>query len=301
MVESVKFWKRGVVVAMGTAVFALGLSTASAELTLPRLSPKAGVMQHVGVTKVKVSYFSPAKRGRKIWGGLLPYNKLWRTGANGATRISFTHDAVVGGVKVKAGTYAIFTKPGKKSWSVMLNTNYKQGGTRGYKEKNNVAVFQVKPVKGPDRERMTFVFANTTDNTTELHLEWAGVRVVLPLQFNTRVNALANIAKTLNNGWRPYFQAARYLLEAGDLDAAMQHIDTSIAIETTWWNTWVKSQILAKMGQVKEAIQHAKEAQKTGAKDYVFKRFFAKRVAKALKEWKASNAAKPTTRPAGQK
>lgn len=286
-------WSRGILCATLALAFVIGESNpADAQLQLPRLSVYSKVIQHVGVTEISVEYSSPAKRGRKIFGGLVPYGKLWRTGANAATRISFSTDVVIGGDKVKAGTYALYTTPGEKSWTVVLNTNYKTGGTRGYKESNNVASFQATPVQGPDRERLTFLFANTTDNSTHLHLEWAGVAVPMPIKVHTKKNSLANINKALGRGWRPYFSAARYLHRAGHHYKALKHINTSMAIQTNWWNSWVKAQILSKVGTLNSAIQLAKQAQTLGANDRIFKNFFAKRAAKAISKWTAALAKK---------
>lgn len=286
-------WIRGSLVALFVVAFVVGeTSSAEAQMLLPRLSSYAKVIQHVGVTEIAVTYYSPAKRGRKIFGGLVPFGKLWRTGANSATRISFSTAVTVGGTKVKAGTYALYTIPGEKSWKVILNTHYKTGGTRGYKESNNVAAIDVTPAKGPARERMTFLFANSTDTSTHLHLEWAGTAVAIPIKTNTKKNSLANINKALKRGWRPYFSAGRYLYRAGHYYKALKHINTSIAIESNWWNNWVKGQILAKLGAHESAIQHAKNAQKMGASDRIFTRFFAKRAAKGIATWTAAIAKK---------
>jgi hypothetical protein len=129
-----------VVTALGTLLVAPPPSArAQAAPELPQPSPKARVEQRVGLTDFAVDYSSPGVKGRKIWGGLVPYDELWRTGANAPTTLKASRDFTFGGTAVPAGTYSLFTIPGKKSWIVILNTNLAVAATRGYDEKNDVA------------------------------------------------------------------------------------------------------------------------------------------------------------------
>lgn len=297
-------WKRSAFcIGLCSALVLMSYSmVAQAELSLPRPSPLAKVTQQVGVTDISVTYFSPGKRGRAIWGGLVPYGQLWRTGANGATVLSLSHDATIGGTKVKAGTYAIFSKPGQTSWWVMINTNYKTGGTRGYHEKNDVAKFEAKPQTSADRERLTFLFENTTENSTDLCLEWAGVKIAIPIQVDTKSYAAANIDAALKHGWRPYFEAARHYYSIADYKKARTYIDQALALHKNWWNSWLKAQIMGKQHKLLQALKHAKRAQKLGANDYVYKNFFAQVVAQSVASWSAElarqNAEAATSQPA---
>lgn len=265
-----------------TAVYAQ-----SAEL--PQASPKARVEQRVGVTDFAVDYSSPGVKGRTIWGGLVPYDELWRTGANAATKLEASAPFTFGGKEVKAGTYALYTIPGKDSWTVMLNTNAETGGTRGYDKKNDVATITVKPEASPMRERMTFIFSDTTDSSTRLDLEWEKLRVSIPITVETQEMAMSNIDKSLADAWRPHFTAARYLLDNdGDLGKALTYIDTSIEIKPTWWNSWVRAQVLAKQGKSAEAVAAAEQAQSLGKGDEIFEGFFKESVGKAIADWKKS-------------
>lgn len=262
---------------------------ASAQgLEVPAPSPKARVEQRLGLTNFSVDYSSPGVKGRKIWGDLVPYNQLWRTGANMATKLTASRDFDFGGKKVKAGSYAIFTIPGEKSWTVMLNTNHETGGTNGYDKKNDVATITVKPEAiSPGRERLTFLFSDTTDDATRLDLEWEKLRVSVPIKVDTKAHVTASIDSSLNEAWRPHFTAARYALDNnGDLKAALGWIDTSIAIKPTWWNNWVRAQILAKQGRSSDAVAAAEKAQTLGKGDRVYEEFFKEEVIKALGEWK---------------
>lgn len=269
------------------ATFAPGALAQQTAPELPQASPNASVMQQVGLTKFTVTYSSPGVKGRTIWGELVPYDQLWRTGANLATQLDATRDFTFGGVKVPAGAYALYTIPGRSNWTVILNKNLNAGGTRGYDEKNDVARVTVTPTEVPPRERLAFLFANTTDNSSRLDMEWDTLRVSVPLTVDTDQQAKANIDKALDDAWRPHFASARYLLDSGgDLKTALGYIDTSIGIKSTWWNNWVKAQILAKQGKKVEAVAAAEQAQKLGQGDEVYEGFFKDQITKSIADWK---------------
>jgi len=265
------------------------LSRAAAQVApeLPQPSPKARVEQRVGLTDFAVDYSSPGVKGRKVFGGLVPYDQLWRTGANASTTLKASRDFTFGGTAVPAGTYSLFTIPGKKTWTVILNTNLAIAVTRGYDEKNDAARISVTPETAPFRERMAFQFANSTDDTTQLDLEWDKLRVFVPITVATSAQARANLDKALDDAWRPHFLSARWLLDNnGDLTQAMSDIDTSIGIKATWWNNWVKAQILAKQGHPSEAVAVGEQAQTLGNGDQVYESFFKDEMAKTIAAWK---------------
>jgi len=279
-------WAR---LAAAAAVVACALPAAAQQAApeLPQASPKARVEQQVGLTELAVAYNSPGVKGRAVWGELVPYDELWRTGANAATMLEASRDFTFAGTKVPAGTYALYTIPGKATWTVILNKNPGANGTRGYDEKNDVARVAVTPTTIPARERLAFLFADTTDDATRLDLEWDTLRVSVPVTVDTKAQAMANIDKAVGDAWRPHFASARYLLDSGgNLDQASGYIETSIAIKPTWWNSWVKAQILAKQGKRSEAVVAAEEAQKLGTGDEIFEGFFKAPVAKAIADWK---------------
>jgi len=256
---------------------------------LPAPSPLARVEQRVGVTDLSVEYSSPGVKGRTIWGELVPYDELWRTGANAATKLEVSTAFNFGGKEVPAGKYALYTIPTKGSWTVILNSKSDAGGTRGYDEKNDVARITVKPEVSPQRERLTFIFSDTTDDATRLDMEWEKLRVSVPITLKTKELALANVDKAVGDAWRPHFVSARWLLENnGDLGKALGYIDTSIQIKPTWWNNWVRAQVLAKQGKSGDAVAAAEKAQALGKGDEVYEGFFKDTVSKAISEWKAS-------------
>lgn len=255
---------------------------------LPQASPHARVEQHVGLSDMSVDYSSPAVKGRSIWGGLVAYDKPWRTGANAATKLTSSHEFNFGGKKIPAGSYALYTVPGKTSWSVVLNSGLDAWGDQGYDTKKDVARVSVKPeTTAENHERMTFSFDDTTDDSTQLTLEWEKVRVRVPLTLDTKSMVKQNIDKSLADAWRPHYAAARYLMDNnGDLDQALGYIDQSIAIKPNWSNNWVRAQILHKKGKNPDAVASAEKAAQLGKGDRVFEGFYKADVTKATSEWK---------------
>lgn len=235
----------------------------------PQPSPHAKVEQRVGLTDVTVDYSSPAVKARKIWGDLVPFDKPWRMGANSATKLIVSRDITFGGSPVKAGTYSLYAVPGKTSWTVFIGSNADVWGTEVADKDKVVAQATVKPTALPQpRERMIFVFSDTTEAGTNLDLEWEKLRVRVPITVDTKTQVTASIEKTIGDSWRPYQTAARYLLESGgDLDKALSYIDKSIEIHPAWSNNWFRAQILSKKGMKAEARAAAQQAQKLGAGD----------------------------------
>lgn len=256
------------------------------QLDLPRPSPLGKTSQVVGVTEIAVEWSSPAVKGRKIWGGVVPLDTLWRTGANSATRLTFSKDVKIDGKPVPAGSYALFTIPGKDAWTVILNKNPNQGGTREYKQELDLLRATVKPTALPaSRERLAFIFSDTTESSTNLDMEWEKVRLTLPIKVATDEQVAANLKGLNDNAWRPFTSAARYLMdEKKDYDQALALVEKSLLLKEDWLNVWTKAQILAAKGKFKEAYPLAEKANALGAKADYF--FFADDVKKALADWK---------------
>jgi len=264
----------------------LPATPASAQLALPQASPAAKVEQQVGVSQVAVSYSSPGVKGRQIWGGLVPYGEVWRTGANQATTLTVSHDFTFGGKSVPAGTYAIFTIPGESSWTVGLNTNSNAWGTFAYDAKNDVARVEVQPQTLADsRERLTFLFADADENQANLVLEWEKLRISVPVAVDTPSLVTASLQRAVAEAWKPTFETANWLLtHDGDLKEALANANASIAIQSNWRNHWVKAQIQAKAGKRSDAIKTAKLAQKLGKDDRIYG-FYADQIATAISGW----------------
>lgn len=278
---------------MRTSIWSLSLllpmlvaAPAFGGLELPRPSPAAKVSQRIGLTDVEVDYSSPGVKGRKIWGKLVPYDKLWRTGANSATKITFSEDVKVAGKDVPAGTYAIFTIPGRRTWTVIINKNADQSGTRKYDQGLDQLRFTMKPKVIPFRERLTFIFADYTDDAASLNIEWEKLRIQIPIQADTAAHASANIEKASKEAWRSLANAARYMLdEKKDTKKALRFIDQSLSLHDDWYNNWIKAALLAQAGDYKGAYPLAKKAKELGDKAEFF--FWKDRVERALNDWKS--------------
>ncbi len=256
------------------------------SLELPKLSPNAKVTQTVGLTDITVEYSSPGVKGRKIWGGVVAHDKLWRAGANAVTKVSFSRDVNIEGTAVPAGTYAFFAIPGSASWTLILNKDITQQGTgQGYKQELDVVRVNVKPQSVAMRERLAYQILDFDDFHATLALAWEKVRVGLPIKVDTDAQVQAGLKSLSEDGWRVWNSAARYELESKkDYDAGLTLVDKSLQMKEDWLNLWTKAQLLAAKGNRKDAYPLAVRANELGQQSKMF--FFADEVKKALQEWK---------------
>jgi hypothetical protein len=243
-------------------------------------------MQRVGLTEITVDYSSPAVKGRKVWGELVPFDAIWRTGANANTKITFSKDVTFGGKPVAAGTYSVATLPTATGWTIILNKELAiPAYGKTYKEADDVVRVPGVTSEIPLRERMLFMFSNTTDSDTSLDLEWEKVRVSVPIHCETEKQALANIKTVGDSAWRPLANAARWLTEnTKDYDQAIKLADQSMGLQSTWLNNWVKADALSRKGQWAAAKKSAQTAWDLGQKDENF--YMKDTVAKAMADWK---------------
>jgi len=268
------------------AALALSAGAARADVDLPRPSPFAKVWQVVGLTEITVDYSSPGVKGRKIWGGLVPYDQMWRAGANTATKLTFSKNVTFAGKPVAAGSYAFFVIPGKDSWTVILNKKTDQSGTgRDYKPAEDLLRVSVKPKAAPFRERLAYLVTDFTDDKASLDLEWEKLRLSIPITVDTGPQALANINAAVDGTWRTYANAARYMLEnKKDYDTGMKYADQSLSLKQDWYNLWIKAELLAAKGNVKDALATGEKAYEIGSKSENF--FLEGEIKKTLGEWK---------------
>jgi hypothetical protein len=255
-----------------------------AKLDLPRPSPNATLKQTVGLTDVTVQYSSPAVHGRKIWGNVVPYDEVWRAGANECTKVTFSTAATIAGKAVPAGTYALFLLPTKAGWTFILNKDTSLWGSDGYKASNDVLRAPATVTTIPSRERLAYGVLDFTDASGTLAMEWETVRVGVKFELGTRAAVLGQVRALKTDDWRPYNRAARYLLDANfDPAYAMELADKSIKLKEAWENVWTKAQLLAAAGKTKEALATAQKAQELGKSA---KNFNADEMAKAMADWK---------------
>ncbi len=274
--------------AAAALVVAIAAPAGAQQVELPRPSPNAKASQFIGVTEVSVEYSSPTVKNRKIWGGVVPYDKVWRAGANAATKITFAKDVVIDGKPVAAGSYAFFVIPTATKWTLILNRDPKGAGVFGYDKANDVLRVDVKPQPIPMRERLIYTFSNFTDTQGQLDLEWEKLRGSLPIKVKTDEQVAASIKGLESGGWSPWAQAARYELEKKNLDEGLKLVETSITIKETWFNDFVKAQLLAARGNIKEALPLAEKAKQLGEQDPP--NFFLKDdVEGAIKQWKTKS------------
>lgn len=265
--------------------------TLNAQVTTPQPSPIATIEQQVGLTDVSLVYSRPSMKGRAIFGNLVPYGKVWRTGANANTIITFSDDVKVGGKQLKKGSYAIYTRPSANSWEVMFYTETNNWGTPGKWDDSKVAaVVTAKVEEVPfNVETFTIDFNNLTNSGAHLEFIWEKAYVAVPIEVPTETAVLASIEKTMAGpSVNDFYAAAVYYLQEGkDLNQAKEWIDKAIANrkEPAFWMYRQKSLIHAKMGDKKGAIAAAKESlelsKKASNSDYV------KLNEDSLKEWGA--------------
>jgi tetratricopeptide (TPR) repeat protein len=233
--------------------------TAQAQLKTPAPSPTQTVRQDFGISSVELVYSRPGIKGRKIFGDLVPYGQVWRTGANSATRLKFNDDVMIGGQALKAGEYALYTIPGESEWQIIINKGSANWGT-DYKQEDDLFRVKVKSVKmDAPVESFTMQFANVKPASMELHIMWDKTAVAIPITTDIDKKVMAQIDNLMNKDNRPYFNAAMYYLETGkDLNQALTWFDK--ALEQTpnaYWVYHQKANALAKLGKKEEAKQTA--------------------------------------------
>lgn len=231
--------------------------------TVPRVSPNATMSQTIGVTEVEMTYGRPSVRGRDIFGGLVPFDEVWRTGANEATTISFSTPVRIEGNALDAGTYGFFTVPGPDQWTLIFNETAEQWGAYNYDSGSDALRVQVEPEPAPKREMMSFYVHNVTDSTATAFLHWNETRVPFEISVNTteilRTRAETMTAET--DDWQAPLQYVGYALENEVLlDEALTWVNRSIDLQETFQNLRMKAYVLAATGQHGQAVDTANAA-----------------------------------------
>lgn len=251
----------------------------------PRPSPNATVSQTVGITHVTIDYSSPGVKGRKIWGELVPYSQIWRTGANEVTSITFDEPVKIEGNELPAGTYGIHTIPGEKEWEFIFSKDTEVDAGSQFDEKKEALRIKVKPMEAPFTERMTFTFTNTTNTYTKVNLIWDKLSVSFDIETNTEEIVLT---KARDLPWGPTLQAATYCLQNNvRLEEGLKWVEASILLNEVYWNTRVKAQLLEKLGKKDEAITTMQKAIKLGG-EMENNPFDYDRIKGLLAEWQGS-------------
>lgn len=246
-----------------SAILLSVLSVDAQQIKTPAPSPMQTIKQDFGITNIELSYSRPAMKGRKIFGELVPFGQLWRTGANSATTIKFADDVNVGGKMVKAGEYALFTIPGENEWEIILNKDEAKQGIFGYKESGDVARFKVKSFTVPmTLENLTMQFMDIKGGSVDLRIMWDKTGVTIPITMDVDTKVMAQINDAMNKDSRPYFQAAAYYLETGkDLNQAVTWFDKAIEQNANaYWIHHQKAIALSKLNKKAEAKAAAQKS-----------------------------------------
>ena len=253
-------------------ISALITTSINAQLKVPAPSPLQTVKQAFALSDISVEYSRPSAKGRVIYGDIVPFGKVWRTGANNSTRITFGDDVKVEGLDVKAGTYAIYTLPNKDSWEIMLYKDLTLGGNvEEYKKENELLRFVVKPSSMKDDMVETFSidFSEMTANTVKVELVWEKTRVAFKVVADIDTKIMKNIENTIVKDSRPYFQAASYYYDNDkDLKLAVEWVDKAIANNPkAYWVVLLKAKIQTKQKDKKGAIATAEQVKVLATED----------------------------------
>lgn len=242
----------------------LALSGAEAQVKTPQPSPKSVLEQVVGLTNVTVDYSRPSAKGRTIFGDLVPFGKLWRTGANANTTVSFSEDVVIDGKTLKKGKYSIYTTPKADSWEVIFYTDTENWGNPEQWSDSKVALKTIVKPETLNRnvESLTIGINNLENDSAVLEIAWEKTIVAIKFEVPTKKTAMESIKKALAGpGANDYFASAQYFYQTGDdLKTALEYINKALELnaEKPFYYNRLKSLIQAKLGDKKGAIETAK-------------------------------------------
>ncbi len=262
----------------------------SAQIKTPAPSPVGKISQEVGLTTIDVEYSRPSAKGRKVFGELVQYGEMWRTGANASTKISFGDDVKVGGTTLAKGKYALYTIPGQKEWTIIFYKNTSFWGVPGndFNEADVAARFNV-PVETLKEmeESLTININNLRNASADIELMWEYAKVVIPVTLDTDTKVMADIKNQMEGpSASTYYQAARYYFEEKkDMNMALAWVQMALDKGgEKFWIVRLKAQILGELGRYKDAVATAERsselAKADGNQDY------PRMNEKSISEWK---------------
>lgn len=277
--------------------FLFSLSTfAQSSLTMPEASPKAVVTQRIGLTDISVNYHSPAVKERTVWGGLVPYNKIWRAGANENTTVSFTHDVSVNGKPLPAGTYGLHMIPTEKNWTIIFSKNYTSWGSYFYKQDEDALRVEVAPKQHQHTEWLTYTFFDKSSNSATLSLLWEKLEIPVKIDVDVNTVVVNNIKNELRSTpgftWQGFYEAADYCYHNNvETDQALIWIESANNFNPNNFSVLkLKANLLEVKGQKDEAEKISKEAVDFATEDelnsYGYELIAAEKLDKALEIFK---------------
>ncbi len=249
-------------VAIATLFFS-AFTIQAQTLKVPIASPLQTLKQGFALSDITIEYSRPSAKGRAVFGDVVPFGKVWRTGANAATKITFGENVKVEGKDIPAGTYALYTIPGKDSWEILIYKDLKLGGdVANYKKDDELARFSVKTVALSEKvETFTINVSSITSKSANIELSWENTKVALGVEADIDAAIMKNIDSALEKDSRPYHQAASYYFDNNkDLNKALAW--STKAVENNpkaFWMLLLKAKIQLKLNDKKEAIASAQK------------------------------------------
>lgn len=252
-----------------TVALAFCIALGASAQELPKASPAASVEQRVGLTDISLTYSRPAARGRAIFGDLVPYGEVWRTGANECTKFTTSTDITFGGQPLKAGTYALFTIPAETGWTIIVSHQTNLWGNTGYTEESDVFRTMAMPSTSDYDENFTIGFKNVGEDRADLVIEWAETSVAVPILVDVASKSAQNVAVALEEAKSSYRNAADYYSNRGQHEKALETIDLALRLDpNNWYTNWVKAEILFRAGKAKDARTQGTKAIEMGQEFY---------------------------------
>lgn len=239
---------------------------AQTTITLPKASPKASVTQTIGLTDITIDYHSPAVKNRTVWGGLVPYDKIWRAGANDNTTITVTHNVSVGGKALPAGTYGVHMIPTKDKWTVIFSKNSTSWGSYFYNKQEDALRVEVTPKTHPHTEWLTYTFFNKSENSVTLSLLWEKMEIPVKIDIDVNAVVFANMENQLRNipgfTWEGFYDAADFCYKNNmETEQALKWIKRAERFSQNNFNVLkLKANLLERNGDNEEAEKVMNEA-----------------------------------------
>jgi len=268
---------------------------AQQNLTQPRASQRASVSQRVGLTDITIKYHRPGVKDRVIWGELVPYDQVWRAGANENTTINFSTEVSIQGNVIPAGTYGLHMIPTDSDWTIILSKDYEAWGSFFYIEENDQLRFKTTPKSAGFEEWLSYSFSDVSPNSTLVSLRWAKLEVPFTIDVDVNKIVAANMKKELTNlagfGWQGWNQIATYYYTNDmDMDEALTLVDRSIQINGNVTNSFTKSIILESMGDTEAASKLKEEGFQNATEANIntlgYQYLFAGKIDKAMQVFK---------------
>lgn len=233
------------------------------QVRTPRPSPKSTLTQTVGVTDITITYSRPGVKGRKIWGELVPFDKVWRTGANEATTIAFSDDVWINGQKLAKGTYSLQTIPTAGDWTIIFNSVADQWGSDGYDQAKDALRVTAKPEPADHREWLTFEIPEMTTDTAKVVLRWEKLAVPFSVDTKSIQRTMTQLRNAMQPDWRTPYTAANFAFEnaGAATDAEINAwLEQSLKVNQNIANLWLRARMAERAGNKADALRYGEMA-----------------------------------------